>query len=261
MLKHLQLETTNICNAVCVFCPHDRFKKFGTMTEELYIKILEDASHYNLNTFAPMLTGEPFCDKNFMKRVIYAREMLPKTVIRIFTNGSLMTEWDIRMLAQLGGIDIDVSLNGASIRARKSLMDLTDYAEVKRKLDLMWEVALRPVVCMLWFPTLTTLDLTTFGTIKNSLGIRFQSFGGEMYPYKRKVATCCNRVTDYLTVLYNGKVNLCCFDPFGKVEFGDLNTQTLEEVWNSKLHKKYLNKHKANRGQELLVCQSCTEGA
>jgi MoaA/NifB/PqqE/SkfB family radical SAM enzyme len=42
-LKVLQIETTNYCNAHCKFCIHDCLKTFGIMSDELFLKILNEA--------------------------------------------------------------------------------------------------------------------------------------------------------------------------------------------------------------------------
>ena len=64
MIEHLQVETTSVCNAHCVFCPHERLVHVGHMEQGLYEKIVRDAGQYDLKTFTPMLTGEPFCDSD-----------------------------------------------------------------------------------------------------------------------------------------------------------------------------------------------------
>jgi len=261
MIKHLQIETTNICNAHCVFCPHDRFEKFGTMPDALYEKIIKDASRYDLKSFSPMLTGEPFCDPRIMYLIKLAREKMPKTQIRLFTNGSLIKRGDIDALAKMGNVEIWVSLNGACRDTRQKLMGLHDFDAVKAKIDYMVQVGLDPRVSIVCFPIVTWDELGAFGKFHNPRAIRFQSFAGENYRFQRKEPTSCNRVTEYITVMQNGNVNLCCFDPFGKVIFGNLGEQTIAEVWNSPLHEKYMRAHQEGRGQEMELCRSCTEAA
>ena len=260
-MRHFQVETTNICNSKCIFCPHDRFEKFGIMTDALYEKIVRGAAQYQPDTFAPMLTGEPFCDPQIIDRIRFAREMMPGTRIRLFTNGSLITDKDIAALSGIGNIYISVSLNGASRETRQKLMGLDDWDKVMGKINQMVEVGLDPTLTIVWFPTLTISEIKAFADLRNPFSIQFQSFAGEIYHYKRVAPTSCGRVTEYMTILYDGTVNLCCFDPFGKVVFGNLNHQTIEEVWNSPLHLEYLKAHQGNRGQEMELCKSCTEGA
>ena len=257
----MQVETTNACNADCIFCPHNQFDKIGIMGDVLYEKIVQDASQYHLNIFIPMLTGEPFCDRRIIERIRLARELMPRTQIMIYSNGSLIMDGDIENLANMGNIKFNISLNGASVKTRQKLMGLNDWEIVKSKVIRMDGLGLLDAVSMVWYPTLSIEELKDFSELPRSIGIRFQSFAGENYRYKRTVPTSCRRVTESLTVMWHGQVNLCCFDPFGRVNFGNLNSQTIEEIWNSPLHLEYLAAHKENRGQEMRLCESCTEGA
>jgi hypothetical protein len=60
-----------------------------------------------------------------------------------------------------------------------------------------------------------------------------------------------------MTVLWDGKVNLCCMDPLGRKIFGDLNHQTVAEVWLSKERQRYATMHTEGRGAECEVCRDC----
>ena len=231
------------------------------MTDTLYETIVRDASRYNLDMFLPMLTGEPFCDRKIIERIRLARELMPQTQIMLYSNGSLITDDDIANLVHLGNVKFNISLNGASPQTRQKLMGLDDWESVKKKIDCMSQLGLIDNISMVWHPTLTIEELTTFSVLSKSIGIRFQSFAGENYRYKRIVPTSCRRVTESLTVMWHGQVSLCCFDPFGRVNFGNLRYQTIDEVWSSPLHLDYLAAHRENKGQEMRLCESCTEGA
>ncbi|MBA7526491.1 GTP 3',8-cyclase [subsurface metagenome] len=257
----LQVETTNLCNGHCVFCPHSRFTEFGTMVDELYQRIVRQAAELpNLQLFIPMLTGEPFCDKNLMGRLRFAREILsPSVKILIYTNGSLLTEGIIRELGKIPNLQIDVSLNATTPDTRKKVMGLDDFHHVVRAIKYMEEAGVSCQMSMVAYPEISSEEARDFikagGTI-----IQYQSWCGEQYPYMRQGQTSCIRAKSYMTVRYDGRVNLCCFDPFGKVVFGDLNNNTIEEVWQSDKHREYQALHNEGRGAQLPLCCSCTEG-
>lgn len=263
MIKHLQVETTNICNAHCVFCPHDRFEKsqLGIMSDELYRKIVEDAAQYNLISFIPMLTGEPFCDPDIIERIRLARELMPSTFIRLFTNGSLMKREHINELSRIKGFQVNISINGHNQERRLELMGLNDFDHVKNIISRMIELNMDFNLTSVWHPVYSVEQINEFIKLPRSNMMRFQSFAGKIYPYRRLSPTRCSRITEYMTVLWTGQVNLCCFDPFGEVNFGDLNHQTIEEVWNSREHIEYLEAHEQYKGQEMPLCRNCTEGA
>ena len=90
----LFIETTNICNADCVFCAYQYQDKFrsgkGTMSDELFEKALADyvaltagpeERHVN---FTP-LVGEPLVDPKIIHRVGRAKAI--GADVTFFTNG------------------------------------------------------------------------------------------------------------------------------------------------------------------------------
>ncbi len=259
-LSILQIETTNCCNAHCVFCPHDKFKELGTMADDLFVKIIKEASQLpNLSTIIPMLTGEPFCDWQIIKRIKYIRERLPWVHILMFTNGSLLTLEIIDQLKTITDFNLSVSLNGYNPETRKQLMGLDDWAHVVKVCHYMEEIKLPYRVTMVGYPEIKPEEIDDF-TKAGGMAIQYQSWAGQQYPFSRKKWTQCVRALSHMTIRYNGDANLCCFDPFGKVSFGNVNNQTIEEIWDSPKRQEYVNKHKAGVGNKLTLCDSCTEG-
>lgn len=256
----LQVETTNICNANCIFCPHHKFKEFGTMSDELYEKIVREASELpKLQLFIPMLTGEPLCDKKFVERLKFARERMPWISIEIYTNGTLLTPEIIDKLKGITDLHISLSLNAITPETRKQMMGLDDYWDVIKSMKYMESVGLPYRTTMVAHPQIRELEIQTF--IKaGGLAIQSQSWCGEQYPYERRRWTSCPRALNFMTVRYTGDVCLCCFDPFGKVTFGNLNNQTIEEIWKSQRHREYQERHKIGKGNECGLCYACTEG-
>ena len=61
-----------------------------------------------------------------------------------------------------------------------------------------------------------------------------------------------------LHILWDGKVVPCCWDYDGKYILGDLNKQTLEEIWNGKKMQE-LRKQCATNNFTIPICVKCTE--
>jgi radical SAM protein with 4Fe4S-binding SPASM domain len=258
-LLYLQVETTNHCNAKCLFCPQGQFKEKGFMAQELYEKIVEEASRLpNLTTFHPMLTGEPFMDKHFMERLKLSRAKLPDAEIEIYTNGSFLNADLVHQLAAIPKLRLSVSLNGLSPETREKVMGLKDYWTVVQAFKLMDRLGLRYRATMVAYPEISQDEVKAF-IESGGTAIRYQSWAGIQYPYERKRWTSCPRAINQMTVLYTGVVCLCCFDPFGDINFGNLNDQTIEEVWKTSRHQEYQSMHKQGRGHELEKCSACTE--
>jgi organic radical activating enzyme len=269
ILEVLQVETTNYCNARCIFCAYDQIKSHGTMSDKLYTKILSDAAKLDPppKTFIPMLTGEPFLDPQMVERVKEARIALPKTEIHLYTNGSKLTEEIIRKLSKVPDFHLNISANGASVETRKRLTGMGDYEYVASMIDYVDSLHISHSVSLVQHSSITKKEEKAFnrrwGKVTSNTSCRtpyvFQhlNFGGLTYQKDKTRFTYCIHATSHMTVLWDGRVNLCCMDPLGRKIFGDLNQQTVSEVWQSEERQRYATMHKEGRGTECEVCRDC----
>ena len=269
MLEVLQIETTNRCNACCVFCAHGRIKEHGTMSDALYSKIVGDASRLDPHphTFIPMLTGEPFLDPQIVGRIKEARAALPATEIHLYTNGSLLTREVIDRLAEVPNFQLNISANGASVETRRRLTGLDDYENVSEMIDYVDELRIPHTVSLVQHPYISAEEEEAFnrtwGQVTYSSSSRtpyiFQhlNFAGLTWICDENNFSCCIHATSHMTVLWNGRVNLCCMDPLGRAYFGNLNQETVAEVWHSAGRQHYVHMHEAERGTECDVCRDC----
>jgi len=76
---------------------------------------------------------------------------------------------------------------------------------------------------------------------------------------KRKKIYPCFWPWGKLTVLWDGRVAACCFDFDGKCILGDLNKQTLEEIWNSDRMKRFRLQHVNEKFPDNHLCKNCRE--
>jgi len=254
-LKVLQIETTNICNANCKFCIHSSIKKFGTMSDKLFKKILLDARGIkSLTTIIPMLLGEPLCDKKIIKRLQLINEILPSKSIHLFTNGSLLTPSLISKLIKIDNLFMHFSLNGMNKETRKELMELDDYDYVVDMINLYQKTGKPFEVLLVAHPSISDGDLKKFKEFnwKTKL-VKYGNWSGDKF--KGTKATFCSRAISEMTIMYDGRVNLCCME-YGKVIFGDVNNSTVREIWESTHRQMYCEAH--SFGKYLLgVCADC----
>jgi len=269
MLEVLQVETTNRCNARCIFCAHNQIKKHGTMSDALYSKILSDAARLDPppQQFIPMLTGEPFLDPQIVDRIKEARAALPRSDIHLYTNGSLLTDKLLKQLADVPDFHLNISANGASVETRRRLTGLNDYEYVAGMIEYVDAMRIPHTVSLVQHPSITAEEEEAFnlkwGQVTSSSSCRtpfvFQhlNFAGLTSAPEGTYFTRCIHATSHMTVLWDGRVNLCCMDPLGKQIFGDLNLHTVEEVWFSEGRQYYVKRHEEGRGAECDLCRDC----
>ena len=75
MPEIVQIESTNICNAKCVFCPRDDMhRRQGIMTVELFRKIVDECVELGITHVRMHNYGEAFIDKKLVEKVRYAKQ-------------------------------------------------------------------------------------------------------------------------------------------------------------------------------------------
>src|SRR6188508_3482455 len=131
----VQIESTNICNAKCVFCPRDDMHRHqGVMSVELFKKIVDECAELGITHVRVHNYGEPFLDRHLTEKVRYAKEKGIKEVGMI-SNGSLITEKIARGMIEAGldAINISVDASGKDVfeRTRVNL----DFDEVTGNIE------------------------------------------------------------------------------------------------------------------------------
>src|SRR5918997_907744 len=92
MPEIVQIESTNICNAKCVFCPRDEMhRRQGVMNFDLYRNIVDECAELGITHVRVHNYGEPFVDRRLVDKVRYAKEQGIREVGMI-SNGSLITD-------------------------------------------------------------------------------------------------------------------------------------------------------------------------
>src|SRR5579862_9101073 len=71
----VQIESTNICNAKCVFCPRDDMHRTqGVMSRELFRKIVDECAELGITHVRMHNYGEAFLDRYLAEKVRYAKD-------------------------------------------------------------------------------------------------------------------------------------------------------------------------------------------
>ena len=244
----------------------------GTMSMPLFHKIIDDAA-----TIPPIdkvtLTGlgEPLLDKHLMERLRYIRKHMRIGCLDLYTNGSLLTTELVRQFEDVGVSMLYVSLNAVNSRLRSQVMKLDDYEQVARVLDESIEMTkdseMKIVVkavagSSLMEPGDADAFIQRWGGTYDKGGHAFLhlegNWAGLTYPMRIQPVTPCSRALEQIMVMWDGRVSLCCFDGEGEVVFGDLNKQSIREIFNGGLALEYREAHVSGRRGEMKLCKSCT---
>jgi radical SAM protein with 4Fe4S-binding SPASM domain len=264
MPEIVQIESTNICNAKCVFCPRDDMhRKQGIMSVELFQKIVDEAAELGITHIRMHNYGEAFIDKRLVEKVRYAKQKGIQEV-GVISNGSLITEKVARGMIEAGldAINISVDASGKEVfeSTRIGLKYDKVIANIERLVRLRAESGMRrPKLILSFVRQNNSADEQAFiehwRTIADKVHVTdLHNWAGTLNT-ESDVNYPCYRPWLTFTVLWDGRVSLCCADFDGRNVLGNLNTSTIQEIWNAEPYRNARRQHLESGGPD--ICRSC----
>ena len=206
-LKMVEIETYTACNRRCVYCPnsdHERPPHF--MPDMLFDRIIDELATLGFcGRMSYHFYNEPLLDPRLATFVRSSRQRLPSIRIVLYSNGDLMTRARFEELVD-AGIDVAwVTNHGSSIRH----CDWRDQLSEPLRAKLRYQTNKNPDI--------------------------FWTNRGGLLPLIANVteplSEVCTAPATTLVVNAFGHVVLCYEDYEGREVLGDLNTQSITDVW------------------------------
>ena len=260
----VQIESTNICNAKCVFCPRDDMhRKQGIMSFDLFKKIVDECAELGITHVRVHNYGEPFVDRKLVEKVRYAKQR-GIAQVGMISNGSLINEEVARGMIEAGldAINISVDASGKEVfeSTRIGLKYDKVIANIERIVRIRAELGKRrPKLILSFVRQNNSADEQAFiehwRTIADKIHITdLHNWGGTLNR-ESDVNYPCYRPWLTFTVLWDGRVSLCCADFDGRTILGDMNISSIQDIWNAEPYRKVRREHLENGGPD--VCRSC----
>ncbi len=269
--NEIRFETTTKCNYNCIICARDKLtRKIETMSlntfKTLLDKITTETSQYNTITFSGF--GEPLLDKTITDKIKYAKSKNFK--ILILTNASFLTPEKFRELESIGVNSIRISFYGMSPESYSKIHNTTQFQRVKENIVEISKIKKTTKIILTYNIVKGINDHETDSWIKFwkplvdliEVWKPHNWVNGRTYRtiQPTKIPTCGRPWNTPLQIQVDGTVNMCCFDFNGKLLLGNLNTQSLSEIFSSEAFNKILHYHKTgNFAGSNLICENCDQ--
>lgn len=260
----VQIESTNLCNAKCVFCPRDEMhRRQGVMDMDLFKKVVDECVTLGITHVRVHNYGEPFLDKQLVEKVRYAKER-GIAEVGMISNGSLISE-DIAQGMIDAGLDaINISVDASGKEVFESTRLNLNYDDVIRNIETLVRLRkaagrVRPKLILSFVRQNNSVDEQQFidhwRKIADKIHITdLHNWAGTLNATS-DVNYPCYRMWQTFTVLWDGRVSLCCADFDGRHILGDLRTSTIADVWNGPAYREVRRQHLESGGPE--ICRSC----
>lgn len=285
--RMIQIQTIDRCNGSCPVCPYSKTQRHGPsnlLDKNLYLGILKDLQRAgNTRTLALMLQNEPLLDNNLAERVRQARNVLGSRVfIRTVTNGSLLFPSRIDELFRAGINNIEVSIDAYRKETYAIVRPGLDFnCVLKNTHSLIGYRKKKGVTVRFLKQKVNASEQEEFTRYWKRHGARLQFMGmsnraGGLNKFDqmriperitlrlkiRNVVTgpipCICGPFERLTVLWDGRVVVCCQDWKTKLVLGDLSSQSLSNIWNGDLTNYYRDLLWHGRFEESPLCRRCS---
>ena len=266
---NLVIETSSICNARCVMCPHSTMKrKKSVMSREVFEKIISRVKEEGLPVNKVFFSGlgEPLADSDIIARIKAFKDI--KTRIRLYTNASLLTPEISQQLVDLRVDEINISFNGATAEHYSKVMGL-NFDRTKENIDNLLKI--RKSVPKVFISSVLVeenqqdikkhlenwLDKVDSVTVSLAhqwgggmkIGFGFES-SAKIYP--------CRSLWHTLMIDSEGNFVICCRDYESGVILGNIMENSFEQIRKSPILEKFRSCHLEFSKEKLpLMCQQC----
>lgn len=215
----VEIETINRCNGYCSFCPvskNNDKREEKKMSDDLFKKIIKELRDIDYDGKLSLFSNnEPLLDDNIGWKYKYAKENVPKAKLQMYTNGTLLTLDKFREIVKYAD-EIVIDNYNDDLTLIKPVEIIAEYCEEHPELKKKVTIALRKA--------------------NEILSTR----GGDAPNRKEKISfenDRCNLPFEEMIIRPDGKLSLCCCDPYGRDTLGDLNKQTMLEAWFGKEYR------------------------
>ena len=269
----LNIEPTNACNLRCTHCSLDPDRKRGFMELDRFVELVDQAASIGVEEIRLFLAGEPFLHKQIgqMIRACTDRGLLSI----IHTNAAKMKPEHSREAIEAGLSVISISIDGATKQEYEAsrcgaefettLENTVALLEQKRELgaDGLQVIVqtLRPVGQPLSPPRVLRERFAGL-PVNHFKVLHPHNWRGEAQVEQTRHETItpnpCMFLWHELSVRWDAKVVGCCADLNGFFIRGDLNSESIIEVWNNEKALELRRVHALGSPDDHPLCKGCS---
>jgi len=279
----VNIDPTNLCNAKCIFCPTgfkniSTLRSQGMMSWEVYIKIIDGLTQFKnkIKQFTFYKDGEPLLHPKFIDMVKYIKDTDIAEKIWVKTNGLRLCP-DLNTKLVESGLDlISISLKHVNSEGFTNIAKVhIDYNHLLKNIQDLYKRKNNVLI----YVGIVDVGLTDADKQKFYDDFRYisdycvvEDLHGWSYTehinWKLDEKTTyngndivdkivCPLVLHSMSFNWDGSVSICNEDWAWKTIIGNINSQTVQEIWNGQERLNFINMHLDNRRCENLACKNC----
>jgi len=244
------------------------------MSQELFEKVFDEGLDIGMKMATLVSYGEPFLDKGFIDKVVYAKTKSPETELYVITNGSLVNKYISDLLIEYQFDKIRFSwygvseesyskIHGVSKNYKRIVTDNIKYLINERNKRGMTKPHVEVYFLKMdnnmheleqfksiWLGVAD--DISIWEPHNWSNGRDYRELSGE----KR---SCGRPDHGPVQVQWNGEIVPCCWDYNNSIVLGDVSKNTISEVLKGEDFNKLRSAHANGEFYKFPFCDSCDQ--
>ena len=288
--SYIQLQTINACQAACTMCPYDTYSKVfqrGRMEDALFDKVASEiAEHPETHSFIPMLQNEPLLDKKLFERLRRFRDLSGERIeMELVTNGALLTDEVVENIRDVRLDILDISLDALTKETYEKIRIGLDFDQVMAGVERVIRADLphTKILVRLVRQRDNVHEIKAFARRWRSRGVGVFIYSAHdragsvdkfderiripasaqtvFHKLERKASRAffghCPIPFSVASILHNGDVLMCVHDWARKEIVGNINENTLAEVWNGARMKEIRSLVSKRDYDTIPACRDC----
>lgn len=272
----LDLFAVDVCNLKCPMCPRQEFiPGKGYMDFPLIIKIVDQATEYGLYAFNFAGLGEPTLFPRLFEVLTHAKN---KGVVDVnmHTNGTRLNHDFNRQLIESGLDRLIISLDSADKERYEKIRVGAKFDNVYAAVeDLIRQRNAHPKTRLhikanfiemdeddpseknkfiaYWRDKVNRIAILRYLDCQEEERLHFKE------NYRQDETFCCPELWRRLIILSDGTATLCPRDMKKKHVIGNVNEQTISEIWTGSKMQHFRDLHRQGKFKELALCADCPD--
>jgi radical SAM protein with 4Fe4S-binding SPASM domain len=287
----IAFEPTSYCNLKCKECPTGKqqlTRKTGNMDFDTLKTVIDQLYPYLFFTNFSF-QGEPFMNPLLPDLIRYAAKK--KIYTSTSTNGHFLNSINSELIIRSGLDRIIISIDGTDqetysayrtggdlqtvIKGIKNLVEekktlnsdkpyiILQFLVMKtneHQISQIKKLAKELGADKLQLKSAQFCDLSNIDILlpEKSRYARYYKTRDSKLMIKKALSNKCYKMWHSAVVTWDGEVVPCCFDKNAEHRFGNINTETVKNIWKNKLYNEFRSKVLKSR-KSIVICQNCSE--
>ncbi len=258
---HVDIELTNICALSCMMCERKLMTRpRGMMSMEIFKRIVDEAHSIGVDSLKLNLWGESILHKKMMEMIRYAKTSTP-LILQFNTSADAMSCEISEGFIREGLDKITISIDAVNSKTYEKIRAGANFDRVMSNIHHLIDTrkkagsSLPNITVQMVRMTENLSEVDDFvrywtGKADNVSVIDIVATTADKDVLKlatwraRTKRKPCEQLFQRLSVLWDGTVTMCCSDYDGFLTIGNINKDSLKDLWLSGKLQEMRRRHK-----------------